>query len=249
MTVLSVNVNKIALLRNSRGRNYPDVLSFVRRFIALGVTGITVHPREDERHITRRDAVDIAALLRDYPAVEFNVEGYPSERFMALIEQIKPAQCTLVPDAPDQLTSDHGWDVAANKSLLTEVLQELKSLGVRSCIFLDPDLTQVEQVPQVGADRIEFYTEAYASAWGTPTQESVFDAYRAAAIKAQSLRIGVNAGHDLDLQNLGRFLQIPNVLEVSIGHALIVECLEQGLDAVVKQYLAIVGKHSELVSA
>lgn len=239
MTILSVNVNKIALLRNSRGRNFPDVLYFVRRLIGLGVKGITVHPRQDERHVTRQDVVDITALLREFPGVEFNIEGYPSPEFMALIARVKPAQCTLVPDAPDQLTSDHGWDVRPNAVLLRTVLAELRALGVRSSLFLDPAVEAVEQVLQVAPDRIELYTEAYARAFDTAEESAVFESYRAAAQRANELGIGLNAGHDLDLHNLARFLRIPGILEVSIGHALVVESLEQGIDNVVRQYLAI----------
>ncbi len=239
MTILSVNVNKIALLRNSRGRNFPDLLYFVRRLIALGVKGITVHPRQDERHVTRQDVVEITALLREFPGVEFNIEGYPSPEFMALIARVKPAQCTLVPDAPDQLTSDHGWDVRANAELLRAVLSDLRALGVRSSLFLDPSVEAVEQVLEVAPDRIELYTEAYARAFGTAEESAVFESYHAAARRAGELGIGVNAGHDLDLRNLARFLQIPGILEVSIGHALVVESLEQGIDNVVRQYLAI----------
>ncbi len=239
MTILSVNVNKIALLRNSRGRNFPDLLYFVRRLIALGVKGITVHPRQDERHVTRQDVVEITALLREFPGVEFNIEGYPSPEFMALIARVKPAQCTLVPDAPDQLTSDHGWDVRANADLLRAVLSDLRALGVRSSLFLDPSVEAVEQVLEVAPDRIELYTEAYARAFGTAEESAVFESYRAAARRAVELGIGLNAGHDLDLRNLARFLQIPGILEVSIGHALVVESLEQGIDNVVRQYLAI----------
>lgn len=242
MTVLSVNVNKIALLRNSRGRNFPDLIEFTRKILAMGVKGITVHPRQDERHVTRQDVVELTALLRDYPDVEFNIEGYPSADFLALVEKVQPAQCTLVPDAPDQLTSDHGWDVAAHESQLMEVLNRLRTLGVRSSLFLDPNPAQVEHVRTVGADRIELYTEAYASAFGGPQQESVVAQYETTAARARELRIGLNAGHDLDLQNLPRFLQIPGISEVSIGHALVVESLEQGLESVVRQYLAITGE-------
>lgn len=242
MTILSVNVNKIALLRNSRGRNFPDVLLFVRRLIGMGVKGITVHPRQDERHVTRQDVVDITALLREFPGLEFNIEGYPSPEFMDLIVRARPAQCTLVPDAPDQLTSDHGWDVRVNAALLRNVLEQLRGLGVRSSLFLDPSVESVEQVREIGPDRIELYTEAYACAFGTPQEAAVFESYRAAAQRASELGIGLNAGHDLDLHNLARFLQIPAILEVSIGHALVVESLEQGIDNVVRQYLAITGE-------
>ncbi len=242
MTILSVNVNKIALLRNSRGRNYPHLIEFTRKILALGVKGITVHPRQDERHVTRQDVVDLTALLQDYPGVELNIEGYPSVEFLALVERVRPAQCTLVPDAPDQLTSDHGWDIAANEALLREVLDRLRKLGVRSSLFLDPDPRLVELVPSVGADRIELYTEAYASAFGRENQEAVFSQYVATAARARELGIGLNAGHDLDLHNLPHFLEIPGISEVSIGHALVVESLEQGLAAVIRQYLAITGE-------
>ena len=242
MTVLSVNVNKIALLRNSRGRNFPDLIEFTRKILAMGVKGITVHPRQDERHVTRQDVVELTALLRDFPDVEFNIEGYPSADFLALVERVRPAQCTLVPDAPDQLTSDHGWDVATNESLLKEVLNRLSMLGVRSSLFLDPNPAHVEHVRTVGADRIELYTEAYASAFATAQQESVTALYEATAARARELQIGLNAGHDLDLQNLPRFLKIQGISEVSIGHALVVESLEQGLESVIRQYLAITGE-------
>ncbi|MGJ8688167.1 MAG: pyridoxine 5'-phosphate synthase [Gammaproteobacteria bacterium] len=241
MTILSVNVNKIALLRNSRGRNYPDLLQFIRKTLALGVKGITVHPRQDERHVTRKDVVEITALLKDYPGVEFNIEGYPSPEFLELVERVRPAQCTLVPDAPDQLTSDHGWDVPSTAALLTPVLGRLRDMGVRSSLFLDPDPALVDDVVAVGADRIELYTEAYANAFGTPAQESVWKAYEATALRAHALNVQVNAGHDLDLNNLQRFVQIKGIAEVSIGHALIVESLEQGMESVIRQYLAITG--------
>ena len=242
MTVLSVNVNKIALLRNSRGRNYPDVLAFVRRLLALGVKGITVHPRPDERHVTRQDVVDITELLKDYPRVEFNIEGYPSEEFLAMVERVRPAQCTLVPDAPDQLTSDHGWDVPTHATELREILQRLRQAGVRSSLFLDPVPGLVDAALEVGADRIERYTESYAEAFGTDRQDAVLADYAATAARARELGIGLNAGHDLDLNNLATFLRIPGIEEVSIGHALVVESLEQGMDAVVRQYLAITGE-------
>ncbi|MCP5329651.1 MAG: pyridoxine 5'-phosphate synthase [Pseudomonadales bacterium] len=242
MTVLSVNVNKIALLRNSRGRNYPDVLAFVRRLLALGVKGITVHPRPDERHVTRQDVVDITELLKDYPRVEFNIEGYPSEEFLAMVERVRPAQCTLVPDAPDQLTSDHGWDVPTHATELREILQRLRQAGVRSSLFLDPVPGLVDAALEVGADRIELYTESYAEAFGTDRQDAVLADYAATAARARELGIGLNAGHDLDLNNLATFLRIPGIEEVSIGHALVVESLEQGMDAVVRQYLAITGE-------
>lgn len=240
MTVLSVNVNKIALLRNSRGRDFPSVLGFSEQLISLGVKGITVHPRPDERHITRRDVYELSEMLADKPGVEFNIEGYPSDAFIKMVSEVQPEQCTLVPDAPDQLTSDHGWNIPQNQSRLLEVLSELRERGVRSSLFLDADGKMVEQVPSVGADRIELYTEDYASHFGGPEQDAVLARYREAAERAGELEIGINAGHDLDLKNLAKFLEIPNILEVSIGHALVVESLQSGIEDVIARYLAIV---------
>ena len=240
MTVLSVNVNKIALLRNSRGREFPSVVGFSEQLITLGVKGITVHPRPDERHITRRDVYALSEMLKEKPQVEFNIEGYPSEDFMKMVLEVCPDQCTLVPDSPEQLTSDHGWNIPPNQSVLQQVLSELRNSGIRSSLFLDPDPEMVDHVQGVAADRIELYTEDFASHYAGPEQEPVFERYRAAAQRADQLGIGINAGHDLDLQNLTKFLQIPNILEVSIGHALIVESLQLGVAEVIKRYLAIV---------
>ena len=199
-----------------------------------------MHPRPDERHITRRDVYALSEMLKDKPQVEFNIEGYPTEDFMKMVLEVCPDQCTLVPDSPEQLTSDHGWNIPQNQSALQPVLSELRNSGVRSSIFLDPDPEMVEHVTSVAADRIELYTEDFASHYAGPEQDSVFERYRAAAERAGQLGIGLNAGHDLDLQNLAKFLQIPNILEVSIGHALVVESLQQGVSAVIERYLAIV---------
>lgn len=239
MTVLSVNVNKIALLRNSRGRDFPSVLGFSEQLIQLGVRGITVHPRPDERHVTRRDVYELSAMLKDKPQVEFNIEGYPSEDFIKMVCEVGPDQCTLVPDSPEQLTSDHGWNIPQNHTGLLKVLSELRDQGIRSSLFLDPDPDMVDQLPSVGADRMELYTEEYASHYGGPQEEAVFARYLAAASRATELGIGINAGHDLDLQNLAKFLEIPNILEVSIGHALVVESLQMGVVEVIARYLAI----------
>jgi pyridoxine 5-phosphate synthase len=239
MTDLSVNLNKIALLRNSRGRDYPNVVAYAQRFIELGVQGITIHPRSDERHIKRQDAYDLASALKSYDEIELNIEGYPSEDFLELIEATKPDQCTLVPDAEDQLTSDHGWDFHAQSEMLQSVISRLKQTGVRVAVFLDPDLEQVELAAKSGADRIELYTESYAESFSTDSEDSVLRQFHLAAVRAQELGLGVNAGHDLDLANLSAFLTIPKVLEVSIGHALTIECINQGIEQVVSQYLAI----------
>lgn len=244
MTLLSVNVNKIALLRNSRGTNFPDLLAFVRRILAQGVQGITVHPRPDERHITRQDAHDLARLLQDYPDVEYNIEGYPSDDFMQLINTLRPAQCTLVPDEPGQLTSDHGWDVYTHEARLTTIVQQLREWGVRSSLFLDPDPSQIDAVARTGADRIELYTEEYARVFASADLDActrVMARYQQTADAAVAAGIGVNAGHDLNLKNLSSFLGIGNIIEVSIGHALIVESLEMGIDDVLALYLAITG--------
>lgn len=244
MTLLSVNVNKIALLRNSRGTNFPDLLVFVRRILAQGVRGITIHPRPDERHITRRDAVELTTLLRDYPDVEFNIEGYPSSEFLELIRTLRPAQCTLVPDEPGQLTSDHGWNVCAHEAQLSRIVSQLREWGVRSSLFLDPDPAQIAAVKRVGADRIELYTEEYARVFAGGDLEQcseVLSRYQQTAVAATHAGIGVNAGHDLNLKNLATFLGIGDIIEVSIGHALIVESLEMGMDDVLALYLAITG--------
>lgn len=244
VTVLSVNLNKLALLRNSRGRNYPDLCQYARRFIALGAGGITLHPRPDERHIRHDDVPRLKAVVDETPGIELNIEGYPDERLMALVEAVRPHQCTLVPDAPDQLTSDHGWDFHGSDTGLEPVLRRLRDLGVRSAVFLDPDPTQVEGALEAGADRIELYTEDFARHHGGPEADRVQARYRATAAEAVDQGLGVNAGHDLSLDNLDDFLDIPDILEVSIGHALTVECIDHGIETVMQRYLAICrGRH------
>jgi pyridoxine 5-phosphate synthase len=242
MTVLSVNINKIALLRNSRGRDYPSVIGFAERCLDLDVKGITVHPRPDERHIRRSDVYELSKFLGRHRDVEFNIEGYPTSAFLDLVLAIKPAQCTLVPDAPGQLTSDHGWDVGSNRELLQTVIGQLKKAGIRSSLFVDPVNSEIELIADIGVERIELYTEEYASAYSGSSEDAVFEKYRSAASCASALGIGLNAGHDLNLQNLARFLQIPRILEVSIGHALVMECLEIGIEAVIRRYLTICSK-------
>jgi len=239
MTTLSVNLNKIALLRNSRGRDFPNVVEFANKFIALGVQGITVHPRQDERHVTKKDAVDLGDLLSNNAHVEFNIEGYPSKDFMELVTIIKPTQCTLVPDSPDQLTSDHGWDLKKDGSFVRDICSELKENEIRSAIFIDPELIQINLAPETGANRVELYTEEYASTYNKSEHEVVFNRYKESALEAQKLGVGVNAGHDLDLTNLTKFLTISSILEVSIGHVLTIECIEQGMKKTIDQYLRV----------
>ena len=241
-TRLSVNVNKIALLRNSRGRDYPSVLGFAEKFIALGVNGITIHPRPDERHVRRIDARDLSAMLKKHPHIEFNIEGYPDETFLQLIEEVRPHQCTLVPDDPSQITSDHGWDLARDLDFATKVVARIQAAGVRTSLFLDPYLDHVELAAKTGTNRIELHTESYARLHNTPESAAELERFKSAASKAQSLGLGVNAGHDLNLVNLPDFLKVDGILEVSIGHALVVECLEQGMASVIGQYLAICGR-------
>jgi len=242
MTVLSINVNKIALLRNSRGSNFPDLTEFVKQLIDMGVKGITVHPRPDQRHITRQDVYDLSLLLQAHEDVEFNIEGYPGPDFLDMVCQVKPDQCTLVPDSPEQLTSDHGWDLQQHGKQLETLLSQLRGEGIRSSLFLDPSLSQVELLANIGTDRIELYTEEYAASFGSVREQRVFDQYLTAAKRATELGVGINAGHDLNLKNLPRFLSIPGVLEVSIGHALVVESIHTGLNKVVQGYLDIVAE-------
>jgi pyridoxine 5-phosphate synthase len=260
VTRLSVNLNKVALLRNQRPLGVPSVTRMARIALEAGAHGITVHPRPDARHIRPSDVHELAALLAgehqqaprraqraegERSLVEFNIEGNPFPDLMDLVRKARPAQCTLVPDSPEQATSDHGWRLVErgqptdDARRLVPVLAELRALGVRSSLFMDPDPEQIRAVRALGADRIELYTEAYARAFGTPQEADVWATYARAARCAQEEGLGVNAGHDLDLANLGRLLQIPGILEVSIGHALTAEALEHGLAATVRAYVAI----------
>ena len=243
-TNLSVNVNKVALLRNTRHLDIPSVLWSARTSIEAGAQGITVHPRPDERHIRPHDVRDIAKLLKFHPEIEFNIEGNPFlPPFMELVRATRPHQCTFVPDSPEVFTSDHGWDLTPeNIEKLGPVIEECKSRGARVSLFLDADLAQLEKVPGTGAERIELYTEPYAAAYKTEKREEVFDLYAKTAARAAELNLGVNAGHDLNLENLDRFVSIPNVLEVSIGHALIADALKMGLSDAVKAYLKILNR-------
>ncbi len=245
MTKFSINLNKIALLRNSRGRNYPDLLAFARRCLTLGVHGITVHPRPDERHVRYSDVPALARLLQEFPHAELNIEGNPSPRFVALVLEAQPHQVTLVPDADDQLTSDHGWDAVRDLAELRRVVAVFRDAKIRTSLFMDPVPEQVEAASRTGAERIELYTEAYASSYGSSRQSAVIARYADAARQAAALGLGVNAGHDLNLDNLPTFLrEVPDVLEVSIGHAVVCECLELGLKTVLERYLDIVSRGS-----
>lgn len=237
MTLLSVNVNKIALLRNVRNAGHPNVLEASRICLEAGAGGITVHPRPDQRHTRPEDVLELAALLRDAPGAELNVEGNPFPEFLELVWRAKPTQCTLVPDAPDAITSDHGWDLETDGPRLRSIIRELQGTGIRVSLFVDPDPAQIVRAKEIGADRIELYTESYARSHGTDRQGEVLELFARAAAAAGEVGLGVNAGHDLALDNLGSFCRaIPNVLEVSIGHALISYSLEVGLRQAVSDY-------------
>lgn len=233
MTKLSVNVNKVATLRNARGGNNPNLIQVVKDCESFGAQGITVHPRPDERHITTKDVYQIKEVV----TTEFNIEGYPDERYLRIIEEVKPDQATLVPDAPDAITSNAGWDTIANEGMLKEIVSRIKEAGVRVSIFSDPVEAMIEGAKKTGTDRIELYTEAYATGYARDRQVAL-EPYLKAAELARDLGIGVNAGHDLDLKNL-RYLKenLPFVDEVSIGHALICDALYLGLENTIQLYL------------
>jgi pyridoxine 5-phosphate synthase len=234
MTRLSVNVNKIATLRNARGGDMPNLVQTTKDLESFGAQGITIHPRPDERHIRYQDAYDLKEVVQ----TELNIEGNPIPKFVDLALAVKPTQVTLVPDAEDAITSNAGWDTIQHKSFLTEVIQEFKSNGIRTSIFIDPDPKQVYGSKATGTDRIELYTEAYANEFLKNPESSVAP-YAETAKLAVELEIGLNAGHDLNLQNIAYFRQhIPNLLEVSIGHAIICESLYFGFENVVNQYRA-----------
>jgi pyridoxine 5-phosphate synthase len=236
-TALSVNVNKIALLRNQRPLAIPSVVGLARIALAAGAHGITVHPRPDERHIRPGDVHELAALLKEWPEAELNIEGNPYQNLMPLLRELRPQQCTFVPDEAAQATSDHGWDLGRDGERLAPLVAEAKALGIRVSLFMDADSAAMARAQAIGADRVELYTEPYAQAWAGAAQARVLAGFRAAAEAAQRLGLGVNAGHDLNRDNLGAFLAaVPGVLEVSIGHALVADALELGMADAVRAY-------------
>lgn len=245
---LSVNLNKIALLRNSRDGNFPNVVEFGRLCLDVGADGLTVHPRPDQRHIRPSDVAALAELVKQYPGREFNVEGNPFAPakgnypgFIQLVEQVLPDQCTLVPDSDQQLTSDHGFDLRRDGERLKPIIERLHELGIRVSLFMDPGIEQISLVKEINADRIELYTGPYAEAYAEDNLQlnALYQRYFAAAEHANSLGLGVNAGHDLNLDNLPKFAHIPGLLEVSIGHALTVDALRMGFESAVRSYLAL----------
>ncbi len=233
MTKLSVNINKFATLRNARGGNNPDVVKTAIDCERFGAQGITVHPRPDERHIRYDDVMQ----LKEVVSTEFNIEGYPDQRYMDIIKKVRPAQATLVPDPPEVLTSNAGWDTITHQAFLTDILKEIKSLGVRTSIFIETDPKLIEQAAKVGADRVELYTEPYAVTF-TNNPQAAAAPFIEAAKTAKNAGLGINAGHDLSLDNLGYLYQcIPYLNEVSIGHALVCDALYLGLENTIQQYL------------
>ena len=234
MTRLSVNINKVATLRNARGQNTPDLIEMAKDIERFGANGITVHPRPDERHIRYSDVEDLSSVL----TTEFNVEGYPNKLFIDLVKKVRPTQVTLVPDPPGVLTSNAGWNTKENMGLLTDCLSDLKNEGIRTSVFVSTDMKFIEGAKYAGADRVELYTEPYANMYNENSQAAIKPFVEASFI-AKELGLGLNAGHDLNLKNLNFFAQkIPDLMEVSIGHALISDALYYGLENTVQMYLA-----------
>ena len=247
-TALSVNVNKVALLRNTRHLGIPDVVRAARLCLQAGANGITVHPRPDERHIRSADVFEIAAMMKDWPDREFNIEGNPFQNLMGFVHDLSARglplhQCTFVPDSEDQFTSDHGWAFPQDAERLKPLIDEVHARGVRVSLFMDPIPEAMAAAKGVGADRVEFYTESYASAWATDQKAEALSRFTQSARAAAAIDLGVNAGHDLNRDNLTEFLKaVPGVLEVSIGHALIADALELGYAATVKDYLRCINE-------
>lgn len=231
-TKLSVNINKIATIRNARGGNTPDLVEAAKQIQSFGAEGITIHPRPDERHITKKDVYD----LKSEVYTEFNIEGYPNERFMQLLKDVKPTQATLVPDPPGVLTSNAGWDTIEHFDFLKKVIREINEMGIRSAIFIETDDKMITAAADLGVNRLEFYTGPYAEQYHIDREKAILP-FKKSAILANKLNLGINAGHDLSLENLKFFTQnIPGLLEVSIGHALISDALYLGLENTVKMY-------------
>lgn len=240
-TALSVNLNKVALVRNTRHLGIPDVVRAATLCLQAGAQGITVHPRPDGRHIRAADVHDLHALLKAWPDAEFNIEGNPFHNLMGFLQDARPHQVTFVPDSEGQFTSDHGWNLEADAERIRPLVAQAKALGVRVSLFMDPSPEAMPLAKAAGADRVELYTEPYAAAWGQPGQAGMLARFAAAASAARAVGLEVNAGHDLNRDNLGDFLRaVPQVREVSIGHALIADALELGYAATVREYLSVI---------
>ena len=246
-TALSVNLNLVAMMRHRRPLAFPSITRAASLVLEAGAAGITVHPRPDERHIRAGDVRDLAALLKDWPQAEFNIEGNPFHNLMDFVRELRPQQCTFVPDAEGQPTSDHGCDLAQDGARLAPLIAEAHALGVRVSLFMDADPALMAQARALGADRVELYTEPYAAAHGTPRQAAELTRFAAAARAARAAGTGVNAGHDLNRDNLAAFLAaVPGVLEVSIGHALICDALELGYAQTVREYLRCIADADDI---
>ena len=246
-TKLSVNINKLATLRNARGKNNPDLVESALKLIELGAEGITVHPRPDERHIRKQDVYDLKkALKTNAPTIEFNIEGYPSDDFLKMVIEVKADQCTLVPDPPDAITSNAGFIVSESQEILKKVGSTLKAAGVRSSVFVDPKTTSAQDLRDLksfGIDRIELYTEAYAETFGTAKNADILKDYARTAQQAHEAGLGINAGHDLTDENLTDFVRaVPHLDEVSIGHALVCDALWNGFEKTLKSYLGAIAR-------
>jgi pyridoxine 5-phosphate synthase len=240
-TRLSVNLNKVALIRNARPLDIPSVTRMAVLALEAGAAGITVHPRPDARHIREHDVHDLSVLMKAYPGREFNIEGNPFHNVLPLAEAVRPEQCTLVPDEEGASTSDHGWDLSRDADRLRPCIARLHAIGVRVSLFMDPEPAAMAKAREVGADRVELYTEPYASSFGKPGNAEILARYTAAAEAARAAGLGVNAGHDLSCANLPPFLRVvPGVLEVSIGHALTADALELGMAGAVRAFLAAI---------
>ena len=249
MTRLSVNLNKIALLRNARDIGLPSVIDSAKTVINAGAYGITVHPRPDERHIKYDDVFELNKLLAGYPDIEFNIEGNPfTGRYMEIMEKVRPDQATLVPDSPDANTSDHGWEIEGCREKLTDVIRKIKNMGIRVSLFMDPSPEEIAKTGSLGADRIELYTEPFAAAFKSgKALKEVTEKYIKSAESAGKLKLAINAGHDLNLENLEYFCSnVPDIKEVSIGHALVADAIDMGLDKTVKKYLEILKRTGDL---
>ena len=245
MIKLSVNINKIATLRNSRGGNIPSVTRFAELAIEAGVHGITVHPRPDERHIRRQDVFDLRPIVK---GVEFNIEGYPDERYCGIVGDTRPDQATLVPDPPGVLTSNAGWDARKHRDFLRDTIARLKAKGARVSLFMETDLAQIDAAKEAGADRIEFYTGPFAEEFDAGRGEKSFEEFARAARHAKSIGLGINAGHDLNLSNLVLMRGLPGLMEVSIGHALVRDALLMGWQKTVREYLRALGHDGRATS-